>query len=290
MVSIPNNPKRKFEIKCINKAHFFEFHKNFSHPLEKHDYWEMVYVDSGKITALNEGYARTLEQGELIFHKPMETHAHVSYEDILNSMLVISFNTDSPAMSFFDNKVFKLEKPQKTLLKILTDEAKENLHATKEYDNSINLVLDNSTPETYQMIECYFIELLIKLFRSENRLSSKMERSTDARMLGQNTLLELILEFMNNNINIPLTLKDICSQFYISNSKLCKLFNEFLQKSPIEYFNDLKIKQAKILLADNSKSITDVSDSLGYSSIHNFSRAFKNSVGTSPLEYRNKIL
>lgn len=247
-------------------------------------------MDSGKVTALTEGYGCTLEQGEIIFHRPMETHAHVSEKNIFNSMLVVSFTTNSPDMMFFDQKIFKLEKSQKAFLSIFINEIK-NVLCTVRYPNNVSK-LDFSivSPESYQLLECYFIALLITLFRTENKLGSKIEHSEAAELVAQNTLLELIIEYMKNNLQASLTLKDICSQFYISNSKLCKLFNMVLEQSPIKYFNYLKIKEAQKLLSDNTKTITDISDSLGYSSIHNFLRAFKNSIGVSPLEYRNKIL
>ena len=48
-------------------------------------------------------------------------------------------------------------------------------------------------------------------------------------------------------------------------------------------------EHAKRLLLSGEYSITRVADMLGYSSIHNFSRAFKATVGISPTEYKRKI-
>ena len=52
---------------------------------------------------------------------------------------------------------------------------------------------------------------------------------------------------------------------------------------------DLKIKEAKKLIRENNYSISQISDMLGYSSIHIFSRAFKKAVGLSPTAYRKSI-
>lgn len=52
---------------------------------------------------------------------------------------------------------------------------------------------------------------------------------------------------------------------------------------------DLKMKEAKKLIREKNHSVTQISDMLGYSSIHNFSRAFKKKIGFSPIEYRQQI-
>ena len=68
----------EIEIKGFHGIYYFEFSKNFSHTPEKHEFWEMVYVDNGKIVATSDGITKTLSQGQVIFHEPGELHSHVS--------------------------------------------------------------------------------------------------------------------------------------------------------------------------------------------------------------------
>ena len=46
---------RSLRIEGFNSIYYFEFGKDFSHPPEKHDFWELVYVDSGEIIAVTNG-------------------------------------------------------------------------------------------------------------------------------------------------------------------------------------------------------------------------------------------
>jgi quercetin dioxygenase-like cupin family protein len=101
--------KKEIEISGFNSIYYFEFGKDFSHTPEKHNFWEMVYVDSGKINAVTNGIGLTLSQGQVIFHRPMEIHAHVSNKVVPNNMLVVSFTTKSTSMDFFDKKIFSLD-------------------------------------------------------------------------------------------------------------------------------------------------------------------------------------
>ena len=57
----------------------------------------------------------------------------------------------------------------------------------------------------------------------------------------------------------------------------------------MEYFFDLKITEAKRLLLESELSVSKISDMLNYSSIHNFSRAFKRATGDSPQNYKKRV-
>ena len=94
---------------------------------EMHNFWEMVYVDKGEIIALTDGKSSTLCEGQAIFHKPDELHAHTSNGEVANNMLVISFSCQSECMKYFENKTFTLDKTSKTLLSLFLKESENAL-------------------------------------------------------------------------------------------------------------------------------------------------------------------
>lgn len=282
--------RREIEIRGFHSIYYFEFGKDFSHPPEKHDFWEMVYVDSGEINAVTDGLGRTLSQGQVIFHRPMEVHAHVSNLIDPNNMLVISFSTDSPAMEYFDKKIFTLGKTEKTLLTLFIKEARIALGAIPgDYHDKRSLNFSSAPRGSFQLLECYLTELLLVLLRGGDEAGSTILRSENSRALGQSSLAELITTYLEENLYASISLSDICARFFIGKTQLCRLFDEYVGESPIEYFSKLKIKEAKKLLRRGDLSVSRISDMLAYSSIHNFSRSFKKNVGISPTDYRKKI-
>ena len=282
--------KRDIVIDGFNSIYFFEFGKDFSHPPERHNFWELVYVDSGKVNALVQDKGRTLSQGEVIFHHPMEKHAHVSNQKDPNTMLVVSFSTKSEAMSFFKGKIFTADKTAKTLLSLFISEAKRALgQIPSDYRNRDPLDFSNAEPGSFQLLECYLTEFLLTLKRRATGDSSAVRKNTDSREQKEDALIKLIEAFMVENLYTPLTLSDICTKFYIGKSQLCKLFSEHFGDGPIEHYKRLKIAEAKKLLLLEEHSVTRIADLLGFSSIHNFSRSFKNAVGISPTEYKRKL-
>ena len=281
--------KREIEIEGFHSIYYFEFGKNFTHPPQKNDFWEIMYVDSGKINAIADGIGEIVEQGQLVFNKPMEVHAHISNGVDPNNMLVISFTCKSPAMDFFNKKIFTLSKTEKTLLSLFMKEADRALGGIPgDYSNKNPLDFSKAHDGSLQLLECYLTELLLILLRGGEETSTTAKRSEDSRELAQSSLFELMTAYLSDNVYGTLTLNDICSKFFMGKSQVCKIFSEQIGKSPIEYYTDLKTGEAKRLLRKDTP-VSRVADMLGYSSIHIFSRAFKKNVGVSPTEYKKRI-
>ena len=285
--------KIKYEINIMgfNSIYYFEFGKDFSHTPERHPFWEMVYVDSGRINAVTNGIGCTLEQGQAIFHEPNEIHAHISDNRVSNNMLVISFTTTSPAMQFFKSKTFNLDKTAKTLLSLFINEAKNALGTIPgDYENNKKLEFLPSAFGASQLLQCYFTELLIQLIRSGSVLSKSVTSSEQSRIIANNSMCELISDYLKDNVYSHISLEELCSHFLLGKTQLCKIFKEGSGKSPMDYYMGIKIHEAKKLLREKNYSVSQISDMLGYSSIHNFTRAFKNKTGLSPTAYVRSIL
>lgn len=282
--------KSEVEIEGFNSIYYFEFGKEFSHVPEKHDFWEMVYVDGGEIIAITNGIGCPLKEGQVIFHEPMEIHAHVSDKRVANNMLVVSFTCGSAIMKYFSGKTFTLDKSCKELLSLFLKEAKNALgEIPSDYEDKGNLSFSSDVFGSSQLLQCYFTELLISLIRKAGELSENVYSSKKSRDIANNSISELICDYMKNQIYSNITLKDVCARFLQGKTQLCKIFRESTGQSPMEYYMNLRIKEAKKLLREKNYSVTEVSDMLGYSSIHIFSRAFKKAVGKSPTAYVKSI-
>lgn len=281
----------KFDILGFNSICYFEFGKNFNHTPEKHDFWEMVYVDSGNIVAITDGNSLTLSQGQIIFHEPGEIHAHISDSQSPNNMLVISFSCESCEMNFFRKKIFTADKTTKTLLSLFASEVKNALGSIPdEYGKEENLDFESAEFGSYELLLCYYKEMLINLVRKNSGKDNKVKANEKSRILAQNSLSSLVCEYMNENVYSALSLDDVCSHFMLAKSQLSHIFKSATGKSPMEYYNGLKITEAKRLLRSGTHSVSQISDMLGFSCIHSFSRSFKNTVGTSPTEYKKRIV
>ncbi len=102
--------------------HYFEFAKDFVFDGERHDIWEMVYVDKGEILETAGTETIVLRQGELLFHKPGEFHSLRANGKDCSNVFVITFVSSSRMMSFFEHKHCRLKAELRRLIASIIEE------------------------------------------------------------------------------------------------------------------------------------------------------------------------
>ena len=100
--------------------------------------------------------------------------------------------------------------------------------------------------------------------------------------------IELSIEFMQKNIEHTLTLKELAIEANVSPSHYAFLFKKKTGYPPLEYFNQIKVQKACQYLQFTSWQIKEIAYKLGINDPYYFSRFFRNVMGMSPLDYRNK--
>ena len=92
---------------------------------------------------------------------------------------------------------------------------------------------------------------------------------------------------MLENIHKDIDIKGIARNLGISYSLFRKEFKEYTGYAPAQYFQELKLRRAKELLAETNLPIKEISYELNFSSYEYFLSFFKKRVGYTPTEYRN---
>ena len=75
----------------------------------------------------------------------------------------------------------------------------------------------------------------------------------------------------------------------VSPSYLTALFHKNLQISPGEYIRRTKLQESKQMIRDKSMNFTEIAETLQYSTVHHFSRQFKEKFGITPTEYARSV-
>ena len=95
------------------------------------------------------------------------------------------------------------------------------------------------------------------------------------------------IDFISENLTAALTVSEIATAVNIANSTLSAKFKKEVGVSVSEYLDYRLILSAMELLTTTEKSISEISDILGYSDQFYFSRRFKKRYGISPKKFRN---
>jgi AraC-like DNA-binding protein len=89
---------------------------------------------------------------------------------------------------------------------------------------------------------------------------------------------------LDQNIDQPHTIRELARKVAMNECYLKKGFKTLVGKTIHEYQQHVRIEKAKELLQHQGRSVTDVANTLGYSSISHFSTAFKRVTGMKPCE------
>ena len=245
---------------------------------EKHDYYELTFVDRGSLQTTIEDQSYTINEKELMIYGPGQFHTqHIadgqscSYITIVFSMVNITPEAPNGENELLLNKVFAYDKKIYTLLKDFVQES------------SVQLPYLNS------LMTCLLQEIVIRLLRFEFTLQKKEKPVSLTRQHYQDELLERILTYIDECICEPLTIAEICQKFSISRSSLQLLFKENLDQTPKKYISDLKLEKSCQLIREQKYSISEISLLLGFNSIHYFSRAFTHKYNMAPSEYSKQM-
>jgi len=91
-------------------------------------------------------------------------------------------------------------------------------------------------------------------------------------------------EVLIQHIGEPITIKELSRKVAMNECYLKKGFKEMFGTTIFEFYQSQRMEHAKFLLYEKGLSVTDVSMTLGYSSISHFSTAFKKHTGLKPCE------
>ncbi len=285
--------KDELEINQIISIHYFEYMSDFSFPGESHDFWELLCVDKGEVLVEADNSFHYLRKGDIIFHKPNEFHNLKANGIIAPNLVVIAFKCDSPCMSFFKNKILPADEYERHLLAQIIVEAR--LAFSSRLDDPFLEKLERHSADqpsvfgSEQLIHLYLEQLLIHLIRTQGHHSQLILPAKTIKLKSGTETYNTILSYLQDHINERLSIEKICKDNLVGRSQLQKLFREKAQCGIMEYFSKIKIDAAKQLIRDNHLNFTQISDVLGYTSIHYFSRQFKKLTGMTPSEYSSSI-
>jgi two-component system response regulator YesN len=101
-------------------------------------------------------------------------------------------------------------------------------------------------------------------------------------------LITKALEYIAAHYTDNLTLQSVADIVHLSKSYFSLYFKKQTGRNFVDYLNDLRIREAKRLLAENESRVYDIAKAAGFNDVKYFSKLFKKISGLTPIEYREK--
>lgn len=262
--------QRRLAVGSIYTFFYHEKEKGFIFPGEAHRPLELTYVDKGAIHSVADGVDLLLNQGDLVLYAPNQWHMQYAEEDVSASYITISFDLEGDCPeSLFDRK-FAIPQSAVPMLQRLLRE-RDRMDAYSE-----------------DMMLCYLQILLLTLLREQDNPSQVKLRTTNA-VNSENEIIRRAQQFISGHIREKLTVPVVARHVDVSPSYLTALFRKNLQISPGEYIRRVKLQESKQMIREDNMNFTEIAAVLQYSTVHHFSRQFKDKFGITPTEYAKSV-
>lgn len=234
---------------------------------ELHNFWEVVFVESGFVTASAEEQVYNLCAGQILFHKPNEFHRiHTNGKNPAH-LLIISFTAKGDGMKNFERKCYTLESGE-------IEEYTNVFYGIKAACESFDGKKADSFLASYA---CNLLEIFL-LGLKDKSAAKKMVCSPNERRYKE------IVTIMKEHCEEWLNITDIAALCHMSPSNVKRIFSLYCDMGISKYFLTLKLRKACELLTAGV-SISEVSNGLGFCSVNYFHTVFKREIGVTPSKY-----
>jgi len=230
------------------------FHAHF------HSTIELAYVESGVISAMQDGVTTLVSAGHLIVNSSYMVHSYATPESSRIIVCTVPLSAvpslrGQLARSRFAQSIADVRgmKECRRILTMMADPANEH-----------NTLFLNA------MAEALLAFLIDRIGLEENTADDESD------------LTKRILIHLQEHAQEPITVSQVAAHFGYSPGRFSHIFNERIGCSFTRYVNNLRCYKAKRMLAEEALPLIDVATACGFSSMRTFHRVYKSFTGETP--------
>ena len=274
------------KVSKIVTVHYFEFAKDFQSKTESHDFWELVYADKHSVICTANENTITLNEGEMLFHKPNEKHSLAGDNQKAANVFIISFECTSAAMRFFENRQVVLPKDLLPYVYMLVEESKRYFDLPYA-DPNLKKMQPKASPSLggTQLIKNMLEILLISVMRNHTEKPNAAELFLQQKDYEER-LTRQIVTYLTAHVRERVSIDELCAYTSYNKSYLFRQFKAATKQTIMQYFTCLKVTEAKRLLRETDMNVTQIAEYLAFDSPNYFTKTFKKISGYTPLQYK----
>ena len=258
-------------------AHLYKEEKAMD--MHIHDCYEVYYSISGGKQFLIDNKLYPIEPGNLFVINQYESHYLAQIDQAVHERIVLSIHPE------FIKQMSTEQTDLEYCFKSRPSSFSHKLQLTKEQQKRFLFFINKlTTSNDYgsDLIErAVFSELFIMI---NSICRAREQKPAEETSNTYNAQVDDILSYINNNINQPISIADLASRFFISESYICRIFKSTTGTTINKYITARRISIAKSLLAEGI-GVTEVCERCGFNDYSNFLKSFSKSVGISPKKY-----
>ena len=273
----------------VDVRHFL-FGKRRNTRLARHDYFELLYLESGEVVYQVQDRYFTVNEGDLIvisgtqYHCMAELHCEQVRATLLYFMPDLIRANDMSGedveylMPFLvQDTAFPYVVHYKTVIPAQVSDLMERIHEE----------LPAISPLSRLSVKTYLKMILLLLVKHYAGYGGTEE----IFYLKQKAIERLrpLFEYIDHHYADPITVDDAASIVCMSESHFMRFFRQVTGQPFVSYLNHFRIARAQAMLVTTDKSISEVSQEVGFCDQSYFGLVFRRLVHMTPREYKEHL-
>lgn len=261
--------------------YFRTFQSGYTMIPHSHDYFEIMYVESGEFKVHFDGKDGndifTVNEGQFVFLDSDVIH----YMTVDDRVKIYNFEF---CLTRNDQTGMCLARHFKSIPSVV--DFIKNLRKIAIFNDTANVLLilksiHAALGDTKNTLESRYLiqSLIFSLFVNIGKCTASSPSSYSVYIMK-------LFKLIDKNLASDLSPKRLAKKLNISESYLHRLFKESTGTSLVNYVNRKRIELAQILLTQTDDSIIQIAVNVGFNTRQNFGQIFRKYMGTTPSEYR----
>lgn len=244
---------------------------------------ELVYIEKGYGNRHVGNHISKFEDGDLILLGP--NIPHLGYEFGLqgvNNEVVVQFKKDliKTSVQFM---------PELESIAELINKAKSGISffgETKKFVGAELMLMERKSPFARLLSMFQILEFLAK---SEDYEVLNADGVTLIIQNQNDDRINKVFQYVKDNYESEISLEQISQVALLTVPSFCRYFKKHTKKTFTQFVNDFRIRQAIRLISIGDKSISEISNEVGYNNFSHFNKQFKRVTGKSPSNYKKSM-
>lgn len=253
-----------------------------------HPELELVFVSEGYGKRIIGDRVEPFESGDMVFigsnvpHVWLSDSAFYKHDSNLQSKVIVAYFNSKILQQMFDS-VKEFEG-----IREMISQASRGIKIFGETKKMIaEKLLALTSKEGFEKVEDLL--RIMHLISTSSEKSFIITHAVDEVDTQHSDRIINIINFLKNNLQGQISLKQVADIACMTEQSLCRYFKKRTKMRVSEYLLDLRMANARKILLELDKPISDIAYLCGYNSSSHFCKVFRDFTGQSPYQYKSGI-
>lgn len=254
-------------------------------PLHFHEDYELNLTLNVRGKRILGNLVEDFTEKDLVITTPNVLHCYKRDDAFLNTrceVVVIQFPKELPSWGIFDTDQLR------DIRNMLCQPA-PGLKFSEETAEAVReRLLRLPTVEGFEGV-LLFLDILHELACADRTQVELIGVQSSDSSFPHSRRINRIVQFVEKNYNRKISLEDVGELVGMSASSVSRFFKKRTRHNFWDYLNGFRIDRAAQMMIETEHTISEISYACGFNNISNFNRVFRERIGTTPSDYRNKF-